>query len=436
MSPSSTDVLRFLTAGSVDDGKSTLIGRLLYDSRTLAVDQAQSLSRRQTGSGPNAPAEDKIDFSLLTDGLEAEREQGITIDVAWRYFTSEKRRFIIADTPGHEQYTRNMVTGASQADAAIILIDATKVEGDGDHLRLLDQTRRHTAIVRLLGIPHVIAAINKIDLLDDPQGRFETIRDAFASLARHFGVHGVHTVPVSALRGDNVVHKSQNTPWYDGPTLLSLLEDLPTSTERLTGGAALRLPVQSVLREGGSTHDDFRGYQGRIEAGDLTVGQKVRILPAGRETTVAEIFTPDGPVSQATHRDNVTVRLTDEVDISRGDMIVAGDSDVPPASVIHADVCWFDDIPLNTARKYIVQHTTRRVFGRITRIDRVLDVCTLSHATGAGDIRQNDIGRVEIRLQQPLIVDPYDQNPKTGSFVLIDEASNHTVGAGMICSAA
>jgi sulfate adenylyltransferase subunit 1 len=423
-------VLRFITAGSVDDGKSTLIGRLLYDSKAVLSDQLSALSRAKN----KRTVGDEIDLSLLTDGLEAEREQGITIDVAYRYFATAKRKFIIADTPGHEQYTRNMVTGASTADAAIVLIDATRVTFDDAHrVQLLPQTKRHSAIVKLLGLQHVIVAINKMDLVDYSEQRFDQIRDAYVELARQLGLAEVRFVPVSALRGDNIVAASERMPWYAGEPLLDVLEALPVDWQV---EASLRFPVQWVARQDGSQADDFRGYMGRIESGEVFVGQRLTVLPANREATVAEIIAPvtggTAQVDRAFAGQTVTVRLTDDVDVSRGDMFVATGEALSPAKTLQADLCWFDEEPLSPHRKYLLKQTTATVFARIGAIERVLDVHTLSHASDRRELTMNDIGTVSLTLQKPLVVDTYDAHPGTGAFVLIDEASHHTVAAGMI----
>lgn len=419
-------VLRFITAGSVDDGKSTLIGRLLYDSKAVLSDQLNALSRAKH----KRTAGEEIDLSLLTDGLEAEREQGITIDVAYRYFATAKRKFIIADTPGHEQYTRNMVTGASTAHAAIILIDATRVGVDGARAELLAQTKRHSAIVRLLALPHVIVAVNKMDLVDYSELRFNAIRAAYLELAHQLGLRDVHFVPVSALRGDNIVHASERMPWYQGEPLLDTLESLPTDDSDTSG--ELRFPVQLVARQDGSQADDFRGYMGRVEAGTLKVGQALKVLPSGRAATVASILGPSGELASAHAGQCVTVQLAEDIDVSRGDLFVAADAAVQPAKRLSADVCWFDEDALSPQRKYILKQTTTSVFARVASVDSVLDVTTLSHGTHKRTLEMNDIGAVQLNLQHPIVCDAYDIVPATGAFVLIDEATHNTVAAGMI----
>jgi sulfate adenylyltransferase subunit 1 len=428
--PADLGVLRFITAGSVDDGKSTLIGRLLYDSKAVLSDQLSALSRAKN----KRTVGEEIDLSLLTDGLEAEREQGITIDVAYRYFATARRKFIIADTPGHEQYTRNMVTGASTAHAAIILVDATRVtKDDAGRTVLLPQTKRHSAIVKLLGLQHVIVAINKMDLIEYSEARFNEIRDAYVELARQLGLAEVRFVPVSALKGDNIVQASERMPWYAGEPLLDVLEALPVD---IVQGEALRFPVQWVARQDGSSADDFRGYMGRIEAGEVRVGDAIVVLPAQREATVAEIIAPvpggTAQVDRAFAGQTVTIRLAQDVDISRGDTFVTAQSAPQPAKKLEADLCWFDEEPLSTQRKYLLKQTTSTVFARIGAVKEVLDVHTLSHTNEQGALTMNDIGRVSLTLQKPIVCDAYDVHAATGAFVLIDEATHHTVAAGMI----
>ncbi|ONA12434.1 sulfate adenylyltransferase subunit 1 [Burkholderia pseudomallei] len=429
-------VLRFITAGSVDDGKSTLIGRLLYDSKAVLSDQLSALSRAKN----KRTVGDELDLALLTDGLEAEREQGITIDVAYRYFATAKRKFIIADTPGHEQYTRNMVTGASTAHAAIILIDATRVTFDATRVtfdagaaQLLPQTKRHSAIVKLLDLQHVIVAINKMDLVDYSETRFNEIRDAYVKLAQQLGLADVRFVPVSALKGDNIVAASERMPWYAGEPLLNVLETLPVETQ---AHDALRFPVQWVARQDGSSADDFRGYMGRIEAGEVKVGDEIVVLPSNRTATIAEIIAPvpggTAAVERAFAGQAVTIRLAEDVDVSRGDTFVPRAQGVEPAKKLEADLCWFDETPLSSQRKYLLKQTTNTVFTKIGAVKQVLDVHTLSHATDRHELKMNDIGRVALTLQKPIVCDTYDAHPGTGAFVLIDEATHHTVAAGMI----
>ncbi|CAH2915217.1 MAG: Sulfate adenylyltransferase subunit 1 (EC [uncultured Paraburkholderia sp.] len=430
--PEDLGVLRFITAGSVDDGKSTLIGRLLYDSKAVLSDQLSALSRAKN----KRTVGDEIDLALLTDGLEAEREQGITIDVAYRYFATAKRKFIIADTPGHEQYTRNMVTGASTAHAAIILVDATRVTFVDGVAQLLPQTKRHSAIVKLLGLQHAIVAINKMDLVDYSETRFNEIRDAYVKLARQLGLSDVRFVPVSALKGDNIVTASERMPWYAGELLLDLLDLLEALPVEVATGEALRFPVQWVARQDGSQADDFRGYMGRVESGEVKVGDTIVVLPANREATVAEIIAPvvsgTAAVDRAFAGQTVTIRLAEDVDVSRGDTFVLREAAPEPAKKLEADLCWFDDTPLSTQRKYLLKQTTNTVFARIGSVKEVLDVHTLSHSTERRELAMNDIGRVVLTLQKPLVCDVYDSHQGTGAFVLIDEATHHTVAAGMI----
>jgi sulfate adenylyltransferase subunit 1 len=415
-------VLRFITAGSVDDGKSTLIGRLLYDSKAIFADQLDALSRAKHKRVAGAD----IDLAQLTDGLEAEREQGITIDVAYRYFATPKRKFIIADTPGHEQYTRNMVTGASTADAAVILIDATRV-ADG---ALLPQTRRHTALALLLGVEHLVVAVNKMDLVDFSERKFEEIRRAYAELAAQLGRDTVHFVPVSALTGDNVVDRSAAMPWYTGPALLALLEELPV--ERNAGARDLRFPVQLVLRAAGHTADDFRGYAGRVESGRVQKGDAVSVLPGHSEARVAGIRVLGGERDQADAGDSVTLVLDRDVDVSRGDTIVLKENTAQVARRLTADLCWLDTTPFAAQRKYLLKHTTRTVPAKVTAIDSRLDIHTLAREPGGSELKMNDIARVAVTLAQPIVCDRFEEHAPTGSFILIDTATNQTAAAGMI----
>ncbi|MDO5059245.1 MAG: GTP-binding protein [Neisseria sp.] len=418
-------VLRFITAGSVDDGKSTLIGRLLYDSKTLLSDQAAKLE--QSARGGSMP-----DFAGLTDGLAAEREQGITIDVAYRYFATPRRKFIIADTPGHEQYTRNMVTGASTADAAIILIDAARVDFSGGKPQLLPQTKRHSAILKLLGTPHIIVAVNKLDLLGFDRQAFEQICAAYRETAAQIGLErALHFIPISALGGDNIVNPSNETPWYEGEPLLALLENLPSADSGASGQAAY-FPVQRVARQDGSSSDDFRGYQGRLEAGRLKTGSEIRILPSGKTAEIAEIYGTSGRQNEAQAGGVYTLVLDRDVDVSRGDVLVAADSTVQPVKQIQADVCWFDETPLNPARRYLLKHGTQTTAAKIKNTAYVWDVHTLSRTKAAQTLALNDIGRLNIALQQPVAAVAYAENHAAGAFILIDEATNHTVAAGMI----
>ena len=400
------DLLRFSTAGSVDDGKSTLIGRLLYDSRNVYDDHIRSVTHNSA-----------IDFAQLTDGLRAEREQGITIDVAYRYFSTPRRKFIIADTPGHEQYTRNMATGASTADVAIVLVDARK--------GILDQTRRHACIAALLGIPIVIAAINKMDLVDFCEEVFNQHYRDLLALAERLDIPQIIAVPVSALDGDNVVHRSARTPWYDGPSILELLETLPLAIERTH--ATFRFPVQRVLRP----HQDFRGFAGQITSGAIRPGDEVLALPSGRRTHVRSITTWDGELGQAHAPQSVVLTLEDETDLSRGDMIAS--IGAPPHKTRHfeATVVWMHSTPLRPGATYLLKHTSQTVKTRIAELQSHIDVESLAKHS-APQLGLNDIGEVVIETSRPLLADLYRESRATGSFILIDPADNTTAGAGMI----
>jgi sulfate adenylyltransferase subunit 1 len=419
-------LLRFITAGSVDDGKSTLIGRLLFDSKGIFADQLAAVSR----SKHKRTVGDTIDLSLLTDGLEAEREQGITIDVAYRYFATPRRKFIIADTPGHEQYTRNMVTGASTADAVVILVDVSKVKlrEDGG-VDLLVQTKRHSTIAHLLRIEHVIVAVNKMDLVGYDQAVYDRIVAAYGEFAATLGLRSVIPIPLSALAGDNVVEASDNMPWYDGPTLIELLETLPVYND--AHKAPLRFPVQLVARHNGHEANDFRGYMGRIEAGRVTVGDKLLVQPSGRSATVKEILTFDGSLPHAHAGQSVTLLLEEYVDISRGDVLVASDAPAALLKQVVADVCWMADEPLDLRRKYWIKHGTRQCAAKVAKVDTLLDVNTQERRPAEG-LKLNDIARIGLTVQQPLVADAYGDIRATGAFILIDEVSHQTVAAGMI----
>jgi len=421
-----TGLLRFITAGSVDDGKSTLIGRLLFDSKGIFADQLAAVSR----SKHKRTVGDTIDLSLLTDGLEAEREQGITIDVAYRYFATPKRKFIIADTPGHEQYTRNMVTGASTADAVIILVDVSKVKlGDDGSVELLVQTKRHSTIAKLLQIEHVIVAVNKMDLVDYDQTVYERIVKAYAEFAQSLGLKDITAIPLSALSGDNVVDKSDRMAWYDGPTLIELLESLSVYDE--AHAAPFRFPVQLVARHNGHEANDFRGYMGRVESGKVSVGDTLVVQPSGVAATVKEILTFDGPLPSAVAGQSVTLLLDEYVDVSRGDVL---SSSAQPATLLKqltADVCWMADEPLDLRRKYWIKHGTRQTMAKVKAIDDILDVNTQQRHAADG-LKLNDIARIQITVQQPLAADAYDDIRATGAFILIDEVTHQTVAAGMI----
>ena len=414
------DLLRFATAGSVDDGKSTLIGRLLYDSKAIFTDQLESVERTSRERG-----DEYTNLALLTDGLRAEREQGITIDVAYRYFATPKRKFIIADTPGHIQYTRNMVTGASTADLAIILVDARN--------GLVEQSRRHAFLTTLLRVPHLVLCINKMDLVGFSEDVFEEIRAEFTAFAAKLNISDLTFIPVSALNGDNIVTRSQNTPWYDGPSLLHHLENVHVASDRNL--VDVRFPVQYVIRPMSSTHPDYRGYAGQVAGGVLKRGDEVVALPSGFSSRIASIDTADGPVDEAYPPMSVTVRLEDNIDISRGDLLCRPHNQPLVTQDVEAMVCWMDSAqPLRPGQKLAVKHTTRSARALVKDLRYRLDVNTLHRDDQATQLGLNEIGRVRLRTTQPLLCDPYSRNRTTGGFILIDEATNRTVGAGMITS--
>jgi sulfate adenylyltransferase large subunit len=425
------DLLRFTTAGSVDDGKSTLIGRLLYDSKQVFEDQLEHVAEASERRG----GEGTLDLALLTDGLRAEREQGITIDVAYRYFATARRRFIIADCPGHQQYTRNMVTGASTADVAVVLLDARR--------GVLEQSKRHAFISALLGIPHLVVAVNKMDLVDYSQERFdELVREfgGFAGKLAASGANGRRTdvtyIPISALEGDNVVERSRHMDWYEGPELLELLETLDVAYDHPDAKPA-RFPVQWVIRPSaaGAGGEDYRGYAGQLASGALRRGEEVAVLPAGGRTRIAAIDTFDGELEEATAPTSLTLRLEDELDISRGELICHPHEAAMVARELHADICWMTDQPLRAGSRYLLKHTTRNVTAIVQEIEDVLDVHTLERQQPAQELALNDIGRVRLRTSAPLAFDTYASNRRTGSFILVDEAGNSTVAAGMVAGA-
>jgi sulfate adenylyltransferase subunit 1 (EFTu-like GTPase family) len=444
------DLLRFTTAGSVDDGKSTLIGRLLYDTKQVHDDQLEHLVQASLRRG----GEGALDLALLTDGLRAEREQGITIDVAYRYFATAERRFIIADCPGHLQYTRNMVTGASTADLAVVLIDARH--------GVLEQSRRHAFISALLGIPHLVVAINKMDLVEYSRSRFDEIVAQFAeSAAQLNGVRDITYIPLSALHGDNVVARSTRMDWYEGAPLLELLETVEVAYDHPYDIPA-RFPVQWVIRPGatgGATPadpelpapnsngrhpepqlghygagGDYRGYAGQLASGALRVGDEVVVLPTEQRTRIAAIDTYDGPLAEALAPMSVTLRLEDDLDVSRGELISRPEDAPTVARELEADLCWLTSEPLKPGGRYLLKHTTSEASAIVDTLLDLVDVHTLERRDPSGELHLNDIGRVHLRLSAPLVVDPYDSNRRTGSFILIDEANNGTVGAGMIRS--
>ena len=411
-------LLRIATAGSVDDGKSTLIGRLLYDSKAVMEDQLAAVERTSKERG-----NDYTDLALVTDGLRAEREQGITIDVAYRYFATAKRKFIIADTPGHVQYTRNMVTGASTAQLVIVLVDARH--------GLLEQSRRHAFLASLLGIQHIVLAVNKMDLVDWDEQVFNTIRDDFHEFAARLDIHDVTTIPLSALNGDNVVTKSDVAPWYEGPALLNHLEEVYVAGDRNL--VDVRFPVQYVIRPQTREHADHRSYAGTIAGGVMRTGDEVVVLPAGKTSRITEIAGPSGPVEEAFAPMAVSISLADDIDISRGDMIARPNNQPEVSQEFDATVCWMaDGSALETGRDYIVKHTTRTTRARVAALDYRLDVNTLHRDKSATALKLNELGRVTLRTQVPLLLDEYSRNPSTGSFILIDPDTNGTVAAGMV----
>ncbi len=417
---SGMDLVRVATAGSVDDGKSTLIGRLLYDSKQILEDTLDAVEKSSTQRGY-----DYMNLALLTDGLRAEREQGITIDVAYRYFTTARRKFILADTPGHIQYTRNMVTGASTADVALVLVDARK--------GLLEQSRRHAFLATLLRVPHVAVCVNKMDLVDWDQGVYEAIRDEFRAFATRLEIADLSFFPVCALLGDNIVDRSENMPWYRGLPLLVHLEELYIASDRnLVDG---RFPVQYVLRPLSDEHHDYRAYAGQVAGGVFRPGDEVVVLPSGMTSTIAGIDTHDGPVSEAFPPMSVAIRLTDDVDVSRGDMICRPGNQPEISQDIDAMVCWMADKALVAGGRYGLKHTTRSVRAVVRDLRYRLDINTLHRDESATDLGLNQVGRITLRTTAPLMFDDYHRSRSTGSFILIDEATNATVGAGMILGA-
>ena len=414
------ELLRFNTCGSVDDGKSTLIGRLLYDSKSLMEDQIEALERSAdiTGGG-------QINLANLTDGLRAEREQGITIDVAYRYFATPRRKFIVADTPGHVQYTRNMVTGASTANLSIVLVDARQ--------GVIEQSRRHTYISSLLRIPHVVIAVNKMDLVDWSEARFQEIRDEFETFLPRLDIKDVKFIPLSALNGDNVVEPSKQTPWFAGPTLLGHLETVHIGSDWNLG--AFRFPVQWVNRPNNPRNPelhDFRGFSGQIAGGIVRVGQRVMVLPGGWKSTVKEIWTLDGPLQEAFCPQSVTLVLSDDLDISRGDTIVGMESLPGLGTELHAKVCWMHPRPLQCGRKYLLRQGTQTAQAVVTAIDNRIDISTYEPESEPPELAMNDIGEIRIKTSKPLAYDGYATNRLTGSFVLIEQGTNATVAAGML----
>ena len=412
-----SELLRFTTAGSVDDGKSTLIGRLLYDSKSIFEDQYEAISKTSEKRG-----EEGVNLALLTDGLKAEREQGITIDVAYRYFATPKRKFIIADTPGHIQYTRNMVTGASTANVALILVDARN--------GVVEQTRRHAFIASLLQIPHLIVCINKMDLVDFSQEAYDKIKDDFSAFSHKLDVKDVEFIPMSALLGDNVVDRSKNMPWFEGPTLLYTLENVHIGSDN--NFIDCRFPVQYVVRPYSDEYHDYRGYAGRIAGGVFKKGDKVTVLPSGFSSTIARIDTYDGELEEAFPPQSVTLLLEDDIDISRGDMIVRENNQPEVTQDLDVMLCWFNERPLQPRGKYAIQHTAKDARCMIKEVRYRLDINTLHRDEENKEIRMNDICRAVLRTTAPLFVDPYRKNRNTGSIILVDEQTNETVAAGMV----
>ncbi len=414
------DLLRFATAGSVDDGKSTLIGRLLLDSKSIFSDQLEAVERTSESKGY-----DYTDLALLTDGLRSEREQGITIDVAYRYFATPRRKFIIADTPGHVQYTRNMVTGASTADLGLVLVDARQ--------GLTEQSRRHAVLLSLLRVPHLVLAVNKMDLVDYDQGIFDRIQAEFTSFATKLTIPDLTVIPISALNGDNVVDRSEHMPWYDGQSLLHHLENVHVASDRDLVDA--RFPVQYVVRPKSDVFHDYRGYAGQLAGGVLKPGDEVLVLPSGMTSRIAGIDLHETEITEAFPPMSVTVRLDDDVDVSRGDMICRPQNAPTPSQDIDAMVCWMTNQPLRPRQKLAIKHTTRSGRALVKTLQYRLDVNSLHRDQEATELGLNEIGRVQLRTTVPLLCDPYSKNRTTGSFILVDEATGVTVGAGMINSA-
>ncbi|MFC7404643.1 sulfate adenylyltransferase subunit 1 [Georgenia alba] len=414
------DLLRFATAGSVDDGKSTLIGRLLLDSKVIFEDQMEAVEATSKSRGY-----DYTDLALLTDGLRSEREQGITIDVAYRYFATPKRKFIIADTPGHVQYTRNMVTGASTADLGLVLVDA--------RAGLTEQSRRHAVLLSLLRVPHLVLAVNKMDLVDYSQDVYQQIYDEFTAFSTKLSIPDLEVIPISALNGDNVVNRSENMPWYEGPSLMHHLEHVHVASDRDLIDA--RLPVQYVIRPKSEEHHDYRGYAGQLAGGVLKPGDEVMALPSGLTSKVAAIDLFDRELDEAFPPMSITVRLEDDLDISRGDMICRPKNAPTPAQNIDAMVCWMTTAPLKQRQKLAIKHTTRNARALVKDIQYRLDINSLHRDQDAQELALNEIGRVQLRTTVPLLCDTYEENRATGSFILIDEATGNTVGAGTILEA-
>jgi sulfate adenylyltransferase subunit 1 len=412
-----SELLRFSTAGSVDDGKSTLIGRLLYDSKSIFEDQYEAMKTASERRG-----EEGVNLALLTDGLKAEREQGITIDVAYRYFSTPRRKFIIADTPGHTQYTRNMVTGASTSNVALILVDARQ--------GIVEQTRRHAIISSLLQIPHLVICVNKMDLVNYDEKVFDSIREEFEGFSSKLDVHDVTFIPISALKGDNVVERSKQMDWYGGTTLLYYLENVHIGSDHNL--IDTRFPVQYVIRPYSDDFHDYRGYAGRVAGGILRKGDKVMVLPSGFSSSIEKIDTADGEISEAFAPMSVTILLSDDIDISRGDMIVRENNQPAVTQDLELRICWFNERPLQLRGKYEIRHTTQSARCIVQEIQYKMDVNTLHRNLEDKIVRMNDIARISIRTTKPLLVDAYSKNRITGSVILVDEGTNETVAAGMV----
>lgn len=412
------ELLRFTTCGSVDDGKSTLIGRLLYDSKAIFEDQMEAIE-----DASNKKGEEEVNLALLTDGLRAEREQGITIDVAYRYFATPKRKFIIADTPGHIQYTRNMVTGASTANVALVLVDARN--------GVIEQTLRHSYIASLLGIPHLVVCVNKMDLVDFDEATFNKIKSELEDVATKLEIKDIHFIPMSAKNGDNVVDRSEHTPWYEGPTLMYLLENIHIAND--INHKDTRFPVQYVIRPQSDEYHDYRGFAGRIASGVIKKGDEVKVMPSGFTSTVKSIDIMGNELDQAYAPQSVSIRLNDEIDTSRGDMIVGANEEPLVSQDISAMICWMSETPMVPGGRYAIKHTSADAICKIKGVDFKVNIDTLEEDAEDKTIKLNDIAKISFKTAKPLIHDPYKKNRVTGSFILIDEGTNTTVASGMIC---
>ena len=410
-------LLRFTTAGSVDDGKSTLIGRLLYDSKSIFEDQMEAVETASKSRG-----NEEVNLALLTDGLRAEREQGITIDVAYRYFATPKRKFIIADTPGHIEYTRNMVTGASTADLAVILVDARH--------GIMEQTIRHSYVAALLAIKQIVVCVNKMDLVDFSHDVFTKIVDDYKNMSAHLPIGKVDFIPISAKLGDNVVNPSTNMPWYSGKPLLEFLETVEIQEDNKD---SFRLPVQYVIRPISERHADFRGYAGRVASGKITVGESVTVLPSGQKSTISSIWLADRELQEASAGDSVTICLSNDIDISRGDVLCLDNGQIPQVGqAVSMDICWFRETPLQIGKRYIIRHATQEVVGMFKAIDYKIDISTQDKLSDLNQLTMNDIAHVQLKTASPLVFEPYHTNKVMGSVIIVDPDTNDTLGAGMI----